>query len=98
MDPATREQLVERIWLLERLRDEAKAQAQHATREAQQARESAAEAGQRAAGLHDHAASLGDELADLRDRLGDSTEANEERAKARAGHQEAAQERAGGRW
>ena len=49
MDPAMREQLVERVWLLERLRDEAKAQAQHATREAQRARESAAEAGQRAA-------------------------------------------------
>ena len=94
MDSATRQQLVERVWVLERLRDEARARAQHATRGAQRARESAAEAGQRAAALHEHAAGLGDELADLRDQLGDSGQAGEARAEARGEHQEAAHERA----
>jgi hypothetical protein len=94
MDPATRQQLVERVWLLEQLRDEARARAHDATREAQRARESAAEAGERAAGLHDRAASIGDELADLRDELGHSSEADDERAEARMGHEQAARERA----
>jgi hypothetical protein len=94
MDPATRQQLVERVWVLQQLRDEAKARARHATREAQRARETAAQAGQRAAALHERAAGLGDELADLHDHLGDSGEAHKARAQARGEQQAADQERA----
>src|SRR5918994_6022618 len=94
MYPAKRQQLVERIWLLEQLRAEAKARAQHATDQARRARESAADAGQQAADLHDQTASLGNQLAGLHDELGERDEAERERAQSRAAPQEAEDERA----
>ena len=81
MDPDKRQQLVERVWLLEQLRAEAKARAQRAT-------------GERAADLHEQAASIGNQLANLHDQLGESAEAGTERANARAEQQEAEEERA----
>jgi uncharacterized coiled-coil DUF342 family protein len=93
MDPAQHQRLVERIWLLEQLRAEAKARADRATTEARLARETAADAGRQAAGLHERVAGLGEELADLHDQLGDGSRAAEERAGARAEQREAAEER-----
>ena len=66
MDLSKRQELVERIWLLEQLRGEAKARAGRATTEAWRAREAAADAGRQAADLHERVADLDDELADLR--------------------------------
>ncbi len=94
MDPDKRQQLVERIWLLEQLRAEAKARAQRATSDERRVRDSAADAGQQAADLHEHAASLGDQLANLHDQLGEPAEAGKERANARAEQHAAEEERA----
>ena len=93
MDPETRQRLVERVWLLEQLRAEAKIRAERATTEARLARESAADAGREAADLHERVADLGEELAHLHDQLGDQPSAADERAGARAEHREAAVER-----
>jgi uncharacterized coiled-coil DUF342 family protein len=93
MDPSEHQRLVERIWLLEQLRAEAKERARRATSEARQARQSAADAGEQAAELHDRVGDLGEQLADLHDQLGESDRADEERAEARAEHREAADER-----
>jgi uncharacterized coiled-coil DUF342 family protein len=93
LDPSRRQALVERIWLLEQLRGEAKARADRATVKARLAREGAADAGEQAADLHERVAGLGDELADLHEQLGEQTRAAEERADARAEQQQAAEER-----
>jgi hypothetical protein len=93
MDPAQRQRLVERVWLLEQLRAEAKARADRATTGARLARESATYAGREAADLHERVAGLGEELAHLHDQLGDQPGAAQERAGARAEHREAAVER-----
>ena len=90
MDPAQRQRLVERVWLIEQLRAEAKARADRATTEARLVRESAADAGREAADLHDRVAGLGEELAHLHDQLGDQPRAAQERAEASAEHREAA--------
>jgi hypothetical protein len=97
MDAARRQRLVERIWLLEQLRGEAKARAARATTQARLAREGAADAGLQAAGLHERVAGLNEELADLHDELGDQSKAAEERSDARAEQQQAAEERELGR-
>ena len=93
MDPAQHQRLVERIWLLEQLRAEAKIRADRATTQARLAREGAADAGHQAADLHDRVAGLAEELADLHDQLGDEPRAAEERAGARAEQREASEER-----
>jgi uncharacterized coiled-coil DUF342 family protein len=93
MDPSHHQRLVERIWLLEQLRAEAKERARRATSEARQARQNAADAGEQAAELHDRVGDLGEQLADLHDQLGESDRADEERAEARVEHREAADER-----
>ena len=93
MDPAQRQRLVERVWLLEQLRAEAKARADRATTEARLVRQSAAEAGREAADLHERVAGLGEELAHLHDQLGDQPRAAQESSEARAEHREAAVER-----
>ena len=79
MDFERRQRVVERVWLLEQLRAEAKANARRAQREA--------------ADLHERAAELGGELAELRDELGDTAKAAEERADARAERRKAADDR-----
>jgi hypothetical protein len=94
MDPYKRQQLVERVWILQQLRAEAAARAERATGDARRARDAAADAGRHAADLHEQAASLGGQLADLHDQLGESAEAGEARAVARAEQQEADDERA----
>jgi uncharacterized coiled-coil DUF342 family protein len=93
MDPAQRQRLVERIWLLEQLRGEAKARADRATTEARLARESAADTGRQAADLHDRVADLAEQIADLHDELGDQPRSAEERADALAEQREATEER-----
>lgn len=95
MDDSKRQRLVERIWLIEQLRAEAKARADRATTEARLARGGAADAGQQAADLHERVAGLGTELAELHDQLGDQSQDAEERADARAEKRQAAEER---RW
>ena len=93
MHPEKRQRLVERVWLLEQLRAEAKVRADRATTEARLARESAADAGREAADLHERVAGFGEELAHLHDQLGDQPTAARERAGAHAEHCEAAVER-----
>jgi hypothetical protein len=93
MDPAQRQRLVERVWLLQQLRAEAKARADRATTKARLARENAADAGREAEHRHERVAGLGEQLADLHDQLGDQPRAADERAGVRAAHYEAAVER-----
>lgn len=97
MDPAKRQQLVERMWLLEQLRAEAKARAGRASADARRAQDAADAAGRQAAELHDRAAELGGELADLHDQLGDPSRAARERAEAHAERRDAAEDRERGR-
>jgi predicted nucleic acid-binding Zn-ribbon protein len=92
MDLERRQRLVERVWLLEQLRAEARTRARRARADARHAREAAATAQREAADLQERVAELGGELADLHDQLGDATKATEERADARAHRLKAADE------
>ena len=90
MDPSKRQQLAERIWLLEQLRGDAKLPTGRATTEALRSREAAADAGRQAAELPRRVAELDDELADLLDQIADPAKAAEERADGQAEQREAA--------
>jgi hypothetical protein len=93
MDEIRRQRLVERVWLLEQLRAEARTQADRASTDARRARAAARDAEREATDLRERIAYLGEQLADIHDQLGNTSTTARERADARAQDSEPATSR-----
>jgi hypothetical protein len=93
MDAAEHQRMVERRWVIERLRQEARARAAQASRRAAQASDRARVSHDEAADLHDDVARLADEVAELYGKLGEDERAKEHRRAADSARDNANAER-----